>query len=327
MKRYLAVTMIGLLALLASAVGCAPMATPPPAAPTQVPVEPTAAAVPTQAPTQAAAESLWEVVRETRVEQPVRMAAFLDETFGLTGGANYEGRAHYTTDGGQTWTMAETSSGCLFAFDVVDVRTVWECNASDIRLSTDGGQTWQGSQGPRGQPFCRVSSADDKTVWYLSPSKLEATADGGTTWEEVTLPEAVYPRDVLAISLRTPQGGYILDSTGALYVTSDGGETWSSQTLGLADKYGDMEPMPPGSVAPVAIRFFDAEHGLIVLSLVGGGRSKVVALRTADGGQTWAEEVVPAEIGVPYLTHDGRFLTIHSFFNTGKITVLRYAGG
>jgi len=120
MKRYLAVTMIGLLALLASAVGCAPAATPPPAAPTQAPVEPTLATVPTRA----AAASPWEVMRETKVEQPVRMAAFLDETFGLTGGANYEGKAHYTTDGGQTWTMAETSSGCLFGFDVVDAHTV-----------------------------------------------------------------------------------------------------------------------------------------------------------------------------------------------------------
>jgi len=312
MKQYRIVAVIGLLALLASAVGCAPMATPPPAA----------------VPARAAAANPWEVVRETRVEQPVRMAAFLDETFGLTGGANYEGKAHYTTDGGQTWTMAETSSGCLFGFDVVDAHTVWECNASDIRLSTDGGQTWQGSQGPRGQPFCHVSAADDKTVWYLSPSRLKATVDGGTTWQEIVLPEAVRPGNVLAISLRTSQEGYILDSAGNLYVTVDGGKSWSSQALGLAEKYGEMEPMPPGhTAAPAAIRFFDAKHGAIVLSLVGGGTSKVVALRTADGGQTWVEEVVPAEFGVPYLTHDGRFLTLHSFMNTGRITVLRYVGG
>jgi hypothetical protein len=39
------------------------------------------------------------------------MAAFLDKNFGLTGGADSAGRAHVTTDGGQTWTLAESSAG------------------------------------------------------------------------------------------------------------------------------------------------------------------------------------------------------------------------
>jgi photosystem II stability/assembly factor-like uncharacterized protein len=56
------------------------------------------------------------VIFEKRIEQPgieqsVRIAAFLDETFGVTGGANNKGRVHYTTDGGQTWIMAESSGG------------------------------------------------------------------------------------------------------------------------------------------------------------------------------------------------------------------------
>jgi hypothetical protein len=45
------------------------------------------------------------------VEQPMRMAAFLDDKVGFTGGEADAGRAHYTTDGGATWTMAETSTG------------------------------------------------------------------------------------------------------------------------------------------------------------------------------------------------------------------------
>lgn len=51
----------------------------------------------------------WKVVLQVKVEQPVRMAAFLDEDFGLTGGAS--NRAYVTTDGGQAWTMAESGLG------------------------------------------------------------------------------------------------------------------------------------------------------------------------------------------------------------------------
>jgi len=38
------------------------------------------------------------------------IAAFLDESFGLTGGPADVGRAYVTTDGGETWTMADSSA-------------------------------------------------------------------------------------------------------------------------------------------------------------------------------------------------------------------------
>jgi photosystem II stability/assembly factor-like uncharacterized protein len=54
---------------------------------------------------------LWESVLDLEVEQSLRMAAFLDDKVGYTGGEGSDGRAHYTTDGGQTWTMVESSGG------------------------------------------------------------------------------------------------------------------------------------------------------------------------------------------------------------------------
>jgi hypothetical protein len=214
--------------------------------------------------------------------------------------------------------------------DIVDAQTVWQCNASDVRLSTDGGQTWQGSPGGRGQPLCQVSAVDDETAWYLSPRSLSVTTDGGATTEEVDLPEnerpeGVRPGAILAISLRTPSEGYILDDTGTLYTTLDGGQSWSSQDLGFEERFGEMQSTPAGSIAAAAMRFFDADRGMIVLNLVGGG-SKVVVLRTVNGGQTWVEQVLPVEIGTPYLSRDGKFLTLHSFFREGQITVLSYEG-
>ena len=52
----------------------------------------------------------WKIVLQKEIEQPMRVAAFLDGSFGITGGPSDPGRAHYTTDGGETWTMAESSA-------------------------------------------------------------------------------------------------------------------------------------------------------------------------------------------------------------------------
>jgi len=83
-------------------VGCKPAAPPP--SPTEPPAD-------TAAPAPAEDSGLWEVVIQRDIEQPVRMAAFLDEQVGFTGGAGAEGTARYTTDGGQTWTISEAGSG------------------------------------------------------------------------------------------------------------------------------------------------------------------------------------------------------------------------
>jgi hypothetical protein len=156
-------------------------------APTLTPAQPTLTAMPGEE----AISSPWKVVVKTEVNQPVRMAAFFDDKFGLTGGANMEGQAHFTSDGGQTWTRSESSSGCLFSLDIVDQDTIWECNYGDMRPSTDGGKTWQDKIRGGGQPGCMVSAADSKTAWHLTVLQLEATTDGGATRQVVALPEGV----------------------------------------------------------------------------------------------------------------------------------------
>ena len=103
--KYLGALALLLAGLLAA---CSTPTTPsaltePPSAATELPVEPT---VPAEE-----RSGLWEAVLDLEVEQTLRMAAFLDAKVGYTGGEATEGRAHYTTDGGQTWTMAESSGG------------------------------------------------------------------------------------------------------------------------------------------------------------------------------------------------------------------------
>jgi photosystem II stability/assembly factor-like uncharacterized protein len=286
MKHY---RLIALL-LLALVGGCAPATTPPPA---------------TAILTQTDDTGPWKVVLQTEVEQSMRVAAFLDESVGFTGGSADVGRAHVSADGGRTWTLAESSAGCLFALDVVDSQVAWQCSLGPVGVSTDGGQTWQAVTD---YGNCQqMSFLDAQTGWIATPSQLGVTTDGGQTWTEVSLPEGV--ENIAAVSLRTPTDGYLLDSTGILHVTQDGGQSWSSHTLGL-----DLEgrPIPDRETASAAVRFFDANHGLVVVHLTGGLSSRIVALRTSDGGRTWEqEEVGPASLLIAlYLSHDGSVLTI-----------------
>ena len=57
-------------------------------------------------------QAQWKVViPETLFAEKMRMAAFLDEKFGIIGGAGDPGKAHYSSDGGKTWAVADSSGG------------------------------------------------------------------------------------------------------------------------------------------------------------------------------------------------------------------------
>jgi hypothetical protein len=102
--KYIRVSVLLTVLVAILMAGCAPASTPPPTDVPPTPTEPPP--TPTEEP-----KALWEEVVRVEVEQEVRVAAFVDETFGLTGGAGEPGRVHYATDGGQTWTLADTSGG------------------------------------------------------------------------------------------------------------------------------------------------------------------------------------------------------------------------
>jgi photosystem II stability/assembly factor-like uncharacterized protein len=299
---------------LVAAAGCVPVAAPPPATATPAPVS--------EAPAPAAAEdtSPWKVIQQMKVKHATTVAAFLDDTLGITAG--YAGEVHYTADGGQTWPRAENASMCRFGVDIVNQNQAWHVgNGGNVRVSTDGGQKWTAVANLSSGGISQfISFVDAKTGWAANRTTLWATADGGQKWTAVALPEGA--KKLVEIALRTASDGYLLDEAGVLYITQDGGQHWSSQALELKDGAMALIKEPHGA----ALRFFDADHGVIIASLAGGGSSKLVALRTADGGKTWQKEdiSVPALIASLYLTHDGTTLTI--FDATNQLTVLRYTG-
>jgi photosystem II stability/assembly factor-like uncharacterized protein len=191
---------------------------------------------------------------------------------------------------------------------------------NNASLSTDGGKTWKATTEKAGGMGCFLAFADTKTGWVGSGTEFRMTTDGGASWKELALPEGV--SKVAAISLRTPADGYLLDGDGVLHITQDGGKTWSSQSLGLDGPSIMGFPSGPfvNETPQAAVRFFDADHGLVVLGL--SGETNMIALRTADGGETWKKESLPAGLGTPYLSRDGKFLAVNQW-NKG-LTLFKY---
>ncbi|NLW55010.1 MAG: hypothetical protein GX050_00035, partial [Firmicutes bacterium] len=90
-----------------------------------------------------------------------------DENFGVTGGFSGKGKANVTVDGGKTWSLAESSGGCLFGIEVIDPTRFWVCGRmtgqsfttpGGIRLTQDGGQSFgpsaNGGNGEESPPLC-----------------------------------------------------------------------------------------------------------------------------------------------------------------------------
>jgi photosystem II stability/assembly factor-like uncharacterized protein len=277
----------------------------------------------TYAPMQPAVGGSWELVVQAATDQPIRIAAFGDPQFGLTGGPSETGKAFLTVDGGQTWSSTDGSADCLFGLDIVDSRVVWQCSSGPVRRSTDGGRTWDPASDYGN--FCRqLNFLDSGTGWIADRNRLGLTRDGGRTWIPLALPGG--GRTIAAIGLRAPGEGYLLDIRGSLFATTDGGAAWSALPLPL--DLGGSE-LPDHDTASSAVRFTDPGHGLVVVHRIDPVRSQLLAFRTADAGKTWDREVVmdvPLVVSV-YLSHDARTLTVTDKMESRFIVLRSREGG
>ncbi len=273
----------------------------------------------------------WELIMQLTVVQPVRMAAFFDENFGVTGGFSGRGKTNVTTDGGKTWTLSESSGGCLYGIEVIDTSRIWVCGRmtgqsfttpGGLRLSKDGGRSFEPSTSYTTIPGeCPLGFIDESTGWIYQNRVLSATADGGKSWQKLPLPEGV--AKVKAVSPLSASEGYILDETGMVFFTGNQGETWESLALLREDFPGMKAAVMEATTA--GLRFFDRENGLAVMALTGGGTPQLVAFRTGDGGKNWQAEIIDQGIGSVFLSPDGRFVTCYRQGASG-IKVYRYRG-
>lgn len=259
--------------------------------------------------------SPWKVINEINITHPTHYLGFFNETYGITVGAN--GEIHYTLDGGKTWPAGQNQSACRFGLDIVSEKIAWNCgNNGNVRVTLDGGKTWKERKdfGESEEPnVCKfISFLDDKTGWIASNAKFAATTDGAKTWNESKLPDGI--TEVAAIYRRTQNDGYILDTNGTLLITADGGKTWAKSDLGFAKL--NVDGKINGDYVPhAAIRFTDAQNGVIAISVKDNEGWKAYIMKTSDAGKTWSETPLQLskELQNPlkvYLSKDGKVLTL-----------------
>jgi photosystem II stability/assembly factor-like uncharacterized protein len=285
------------------------------------PAQPAAAATEEEPPTATpTALPVWQVVAESTISHKATVVGFNDASFGITAG--YAGELHYSRDGGASWPRAVNNSYCRFGLEIVDDQVAWHCgNAGHVRRTLDGGKTWRPVTGfgPGEPAHCRfLSFVSDTTGWAATRVLLGTTTDGAQTWNERALPEGI--GNIAAIAVYAPGQGYLLDASGALFASTDDGVTWAALPAVDLGGLSIRESTSP----TVALRFFDAQNGLLVVSAIKDSAGVMAAFRTADGGQTWTSEVLPVPFGTPFLSRDGRTLTI--YLAPSKITVIHYNG-
>jgi photosystem II stability/assembly factor-like uncharacterized protein len=243
-----------------------------------------------------AAQPGWEKLFETAISHKTNKAVFLNESYGITVG--YGGECHYTLDAGNSWPKADNNSACRFGLDIVDQTLAWHCgNGTTVGFTNDSGKSWR-IVGKCDFVANQISFINSTTGWvsdgYL---QIAATNNAGTDWTNIKLPDGI--SEIGAINLLAENIGFLLNVDGSiLYSTTDNGNTWQAQKTGIKGKL----------YAPY-VRFLNHQEGYIVASNI-EQRTEAVFV-TVNGGATWKMESLNQKVcGGPFLSHDGRFLTL-----------------
>jgi photosystem II stability/assembly factor-like uncharacterized protein len=248
-------------------------------------------------------------------------AGFLNEQYVATGGVL--GHMAFSDDGAETWLLTNSIADCRYGMDIVSPQVIWSCGgATNVRKSVDGGKTWS-MQAAFGDPRtirgpCHSASFLDEDIGWLANSYIFGTTiDGGASWNMRSLPETA--RKIATIDTYLPGEGYLLDQSGLLFFTKDDGQHWREVShLGSGELVMSMS-----AYQLAAMRFSDAQHGLIVVSPGDYGHGgQVMAFHTSDGGERWISEPVPVLPGSVYLARQGGYLTVITAYD--QLTLLRY---
>jgi photosystem II stability/assembly factor-like uncharacterized protein len=154
----------------------------------------------------------------------------------------------HTTDAGRHWTRQHVARG-VETPEFFDARQGMLASGGSTFRTLDGGRHWQAVALPASARGQQPAFADVRHgwVWDPSPAGLLATDDGGAHWRRLAaagLPAT--PTAPRLLGFHDAQHGWLADG-GVLYGTADGGRTWAA--LPLSAPAGEGTNLGPLSVA------------------------------------------------------------------------------
>jgi hypothetical protein len=221
-------------------------------------------------------------------------------------------RPERTSDGGRTWVVVTPPAarsllvnGQALLYAASARRALMAVNGGDsestvVFATSDGGQRWTESNTVAGSEAVAFDFTGADRGWLLvaagaamgqEPVSVYGTADGGLIWSLLTSDVPV-TCDKTGIAFGSVETGWITSVCNGGYqvlVSRDGGVHWSVASLPLptsacVDGCAARSPWAAGDTTVVQISSYPAA-ALLLLS--------------ADAGQTWRTEAMPAAAG-PY---------------------------
>jgi photosystem II stability/assembly factor-like uncharacterized protein len=180
------------------------------------------------------------------------------------------GKLLRTSNSGASWQFLDTgSSSKPEAMLATNDKTVILIGPKGVRRSADGGDNFSAASG-KGLKKLRLDAFDraGSVIFAYSGKNIVVSTDQGKSWKPVKRPSKA--RTIFLADFVSKKAGYVLDTSGELWVTATAGKKWKRiETTGATD----FESMS----------FGDIKHGYLSDDT---GR----ILYTADGGNTWSRQ-------------------------------------
>lgn len=237
---------------------------------------------------------------------------FINDTLGWVG--TQSGRIYRSTDAGATWSLmqsGQSSTNYITSIYFVDEHIGYaSCyGGGKILKSVDGGLTWQNLASEMSVFLRDLHFFDALTgVGVGSAGHVVRTTDGGATWAFMPS-NTTYSLQDLAV-----QGDHLVACGwwGRTIRSSDGGLTWSEQYFGQDHTAVTLTPSGFGLMGSIGKIYRTNDFGatwelfkdgtssasINKISFAGTTGITANALRTTDGGATWADSGAGGGLGV-----------------------------